>query len=373
MLQKQLLTFRFLMTIWISIALAGSAFACSSFRVLTEDGHNFFVFNFELGGPRDLIETNVVFYPEGSTFTADAPEGRQAAEWTSKYAVVGMGWFDQPMLAGGINEHGLSGANLNLPNFTDYQSVSEVDDGNIIAGWDVPTYFLTQFKSVEEVREAVQNVKVAFSLWNVRGFELPIEFHYTFHDSSGDSIVLEYINGEPVVYDNQLGVMTNSPDFEWQRVNLNNYINLTTEDAAGRQVADVQLLATGTGSGMLGLPGDFTPPSRFVRTVALTQTALPAKNHAEGLQSAFRISNAISFPEGPARQILGDQILAGKTDFQMVADTANRVMYFRDYDYPNWRSVDLGPLIAQGSQKLVFDPSRGPEITSVETDFKPEE
>ena len=274
-------------------------------------------------------------------------------------------------LAGGINEHGLAGANLNLPNYTKYQDATEVDDGKIIAGWDVPTYFLTQFKSVQEVRAAVENIKVVFQLWNVAGLELPIEFHYTFHDPSGDSIVLEYIDGAPKIYDNQLGVMTNSPDFEWQRVNLNNYINLTAEDAGPRQIADVALIATGTGSGMLGLPGDYTPPSRFVRTVALTQTALPAKTHAEGLQSAFRISNAISFPEGPARQIMGGRIFAGKTDFQLVADTSNRIMYFRDYNYPNWRSIDLAALAASETSKLVLDPSKGPAISSAASDMQP--
>ena len=64
-------------------------------RVLTEDGHNFFVFNFELGGPRDLIGTSVIYYPKGTEFVASAPEGRQPARWSSKFAVTGMGWFDQ--------------------------------------------------------------------------------------------------------------------------------------------------------------------------------------------------------------------------------------------------------------------------------------
>ena len=90
------------------------------------------------------------------------------------------------------------------------------------------TYFLTQCKSVEEVKAAIPGIKVVMQLWRIMGVDAPIEFHYTFHDPSGASIVLEYINGEPKIYDNELGVMTNSPDFEWHRVNLNNYINLTT-------------------------------------------------------------------------------------------------------------------------------------------------
>jgi len=356
-----------LLALTMQFLISTSVYACSSFRVVSEDKKVFFVFNFELGGTPG---TNVTYYPKGTKFTANAPEGLKPASWHSKYAVVGMGWFNQPMLAGGMNEYGLSGANLNLPNYTKYQQVSEKDNGKIIAAWDVPTYFLTQFKTVAEIKKAVSNVKVAKQLWHVMGASLPIEFHYTFHDPSGASIVLEYINGEAKVYDNQLGVMTNSPNFEWQLVNLNNYINLTAMDAKAHQIADVKLISTGAGSGMLGLPGDYTPVSRFVRTVALTQSAKPSKNHDEGLLMAIRISNAISFPEGPARELMGGKIYMGKTDFQMIADTSKRVLYFKHYDYPNWRSVDLAKLANEKKKTLSFDPSKGTVTPDVTSEFK---
>lgn len=345
-----------------------SADACTSFRVVTDDGHVFFVFNFEMGGDP---ETEVVFYPKGTDFTANAPEGRKAANWSSKYAVTGMGWFSQPMLAGGVNEHGLACANLNLPNYTRYQTAGDKDDGKIIAAWDVPTYFLTQCRSVEEVKAAIPGVKVVLQIWRIMGVDAPIEFHYTFHDPSGASIVLEYIDGEPKIYENKLGVMTNAPDFDWHLKNLNNYINLTTKDVDSWRIADEELIATGTGSGMIGLPGDFTPPSRFIRTVALTQAAMPSKNHDEGLQTALRISNAIFFPEGPARVIMGDSVYAGRTDFQMVADLSEKVMYFKQYKYPNWRSLDVNALARDKKTTLTLDPEKGPAIQGAETELEP--
>lgn len=88
-------------------------------------------------------------------------------------------------------------ANVKLPNHTTHQNSTEADDANVVADWDVPTYFLTQFKSVQEAREAEQDIKLLFSLSNVRGFKLPIEFLYTIHDPNSVSIVLEYIDGEP--------------------------------------------------------------------------------------------------------------------------------------------------------------------------------
>ena len=367
-LRNQLLCLLIILSLFVGASAPVSG--CSSFRVVTKDGHVFFVFNFELGA-KPL--TKVVFYPKGTEFLASAPNGRKAAHWSSKYAVTGMGWFDQPMIAGGVNEHGLACANLNLPNYTKYQTVGEKDDGSIIAAWDVPTYFLTQFKSVDEVRAAIPKIKVAMQNWKVLGQVLPIEFHYAIHDLSGASIVLEYIDGAPKVYENQLGVLTNSPDFEWHRVNLNNYINLTAKDVEPRQIADAKLISTGTGSGMLGLPGDYTPPSRFVRTVALSESAFPAQNHAEGLQSAFRISNAISFPEGPARMLMGESVFAGKTDFQMVADLSKKTMYFKHYDYPNWRSLNLTVVARRHEIPLVLDPAIGPPISGAELELKPKQ
>ena len=349
---------------------------CSSFRIKTSDGHVFFVFNFEAGGDN---HTKVVFYPKGTDFSASAPEGRKAASWSSKYAVAGMGWYNQPMLGGGVNEHGLACANLNLPMFTEYQTADEKDDGKIIAAWDVPTYFLTQCKSVEEVKAAIPKIKVIMQLWHVStamGKDVPVEFHYTFHDQSGASMVLEYIDGEPKIYDNELGVLTNSPNFEWQRTNLSNYIHLSTLGEASKQVADVQLTALGSGAGMLGLPGDYTPPSRFVRTTALCHTAektKPSKSHAEGLQSAFRLSNTISFPEGISGEVMGDHLYLGKTDFQMVADTSKKVMYFKHYEYPNWQSLDVCALAQDNEIPLILDPSKGPAIPSAETQFEPKE
>lgn len=118
------------MVFGLQFLLNPAAYACSTFRIVTEDGHVFFVFNFELGGTPN---TEVGFYPKDTTFTASAPEGRKPASWSSRYAVTGMAWFDQQMMVGGINEHGLAGANLNLPNYTQYQEVTEKDDGKVIS------------------------------------------------------------------------------------------------------------------------------------------------------------------------------------------------------------------------------------------------
>ena len=86
-----------------------------------------------------------------------------------------------------------------------------------------------------------------------------------FDEPSGRQIVLEIIDGKCVFYENNLGVLTNSPSFDWQLTNLNNYVNLLPGRTELHTLGNMSLSSFGGGSAMLGLPGDFTPPSRFVR------------------------------------------------------------------------------------------------------------
>ena len=96
-------------------------------------------------------------------------------------------------------------------------------------------------------------------------------------DASGKSIVIEYVGGKLNVFDDPLGVVTNSPSFDWHMANLRNYVNFSMTNVPPVKLGSVKLEPFGQGSGMLGLPGDFTPPSRFVRAVAFSQSVFPSK------------------------------------------------------------------------------------------------
>ena len=126
--------------------------------------------------------------------------------------------------------------------------------------------------------------------------------HYILTDSNGESVVLEYVGGELKIHQNPLGVMTNSPTFDWHMTNLSNYVNMS--------VTNVPTIDVGRGWRNQGLwsrqrnarnPGDFTPPSRFVRAVAFTKSALPVEKAREGVLQAFHILNQLDIPKGAAR------------------------------------------------------------------------
>jgi choloylglycine hydrolase len=311
-------------------------------------------------------ETNseIVFYPRDKKFTASAPEGLEPASWESKHAVVGISLFNSQVVGGGINEHGLAAANLNLLS-SKYQNVTELDNGNIIGSLDVIKYFLTQFKDVEEVKMGLEQVKVSQVMYDIDGIKYEIKLHFTFHDPTGASIVVEYVDRELKVYDNELGVMTNQPTFDWHLINLRNYINLKPKDAPPVEVGNIKLVQTGVGSGMVGLPGDVTPPSRFVRTVAFTQNTPPLKTHDEGLNMAMQISNAMSFPKGIALSETAGIKTLGNTQWVMIADLKTRHMYFRHYDYIDWLFVDLKKIDPNSKESKRFPMRAGPTFEEI--------
>ena len=104
------------------------------------------------------------------------------------------------------------------------------------------------------------------------------------------------------MYDNPLGVMSNSPTFDWHMTNLRNYIALSPRNVPPVKIAGIELKQLGQGSGMLGLPGDFTPPSRLVRAAIFSQTAVPSPNAEEGIYQVFHILNNFDIPVGVAQE-----------------------------------------------------------------------
>ena len=159
-----------------------------------------------------------------------------------------------------------------FPTSAGYMPYTAANAGKTIAQWEVGSWILENFASVEEVKANIGNIVVPAVVFSGWGFAP--EAHYNVHDASGKSIVIEYVGGKLNVHDNPLGVLTNSPTFDWHMTNLRNYLNFSMTNAPPVQLGSVKLLPTGQGSGMLGLPGDFTPPSRFVRAVAFSQSVL---------------------------------------------------------------------------------------------------
>ncbi len=164
--------------------------------------------------------------------------------------------------------------------------------------------------------------------------------------------------------------MTNSPNFEWHMTNLRNYVNLSATNVPPLALGGVTLAQFGQGSGLRGLPGDFTPPSRFVRAVAFSQSAVQSDTAAQAVLQAFHILNNFDIPYGAVRDVEGGQMHAEYTTWTSDSDLKNLRWYFRTYGDQSIHSVDLPKALAaaQGKIKVIKMELQQP-IDDVSTDF----
>lgn len=160
-------------------------------------------------------------------------------------------------------------------------------------------YELTQFATVEEVREGLRKVRVVpVPEPAIGGIAPPI--HLFVADQTGKTIAVQYLGGELNVFDNPLRVLTNAPSFDWHMTNLRNHINLSAVSLPTKSIEELDFAPLGAGTGFLGMPGDFTPPSRFVRAVAFTQRASKTPDGPETVYEAFRIPDNFNLAVGSA-------------------------------------------------------------------------
>jgi choloylglycine hydrolase len=207
---------------------------------------------------------------------------------------------------------------------------------------DFMQWMLSSYQTVAEVRAHLDEVRVV-NVTDPRFGGAALPFHWKIADASGACIVLEIVDGGKLkIYEPFLGVITNSPEYGWHLTNLRNYLGLTPEPRTPLMLGGLKLSPLGSGSGLLGLPGDFTPPSRFVRAAALTASVRPLATAEAAVFEAFRILDNFNIPVGataaPAK--VAKDITSG-TQITTVSDLKNRVLYFHTMDNREVRKIDL--------------------------------
>lgn len=323
----------------VGLALIGAGAtvsACTGIRIKPKDGSVIYARTLEFATD---LRSELVVIPRGMAFTGTAPGGKPGRTWSAKYGIAGANAFGQPGVVDGLNEKGLAVGLFYFPGYAGYQAVSEADRERAVAPHELPAFLLSTCSDVGEAVTALQTAKVGAVLLDQLGFAPPA--HYAVHDRSGRCVVIEYVGGELKIHDNPLGVMTNSPTFDWHVTNLRNYVNLSVTNVPPVALLGEKISAFGQGSGMLGLPGNFTPPSRFVRAVAFSNAALPVPTAREGVLQAFHILNQFDIPKGAARGVEHGHEVADYTLWTSAADLTNGRYYMTTYQSRRIQMLDL--------------------------------
>lgn len=287
------------------------------------------------------VESMILVAPRGYEFIGKAPAG-PGMKYKSKYAAVGTMTFKDLAICDGLNERGLAVGAFYFPTFAEYAEITNDNRAKALSPVDFPNWILTQFATTAEVRKAIENGEAVIAPTVLEGWgPAAPPMHYVVYDSGGACIVIEPSQGRLKVFDNPIGVLTNSPSFDWHITNLRNYIALNPRNVPPVELDGVKLQALGQGSGMLGLPGDFTPPSRFVRAAVFSAAAIPSQNSEQGILHVFHILNNFDIPLGVAREVEKGVIHSDFTQCVAARDPQTLRYYYRTYDDQTIRMVDL--------------------------------
>lgn len=355
-----------------AFALAGTpAFACTGISLKAQDGGAIRGRTLEFGFP---LRSNVIVVPAGKEFSGTLPNGGKGLSYTTRYDVIGANAFNAVGIIDGLNDQGLSIGLFYFPGYAKYAEATQENASSALAPQDFGLWVLGNFDTVEEVREGVKEIAMVPTpfpgLGSAKGEVAPV--HFFIQDKTGKSIVIEPIDGALKVTDAPLGVMTNAPTYDWHMTNLANYLNLTPKDIDAKKIGGVTVSALGSGAGMLGLPGDFTPPSRFVRATMFSQAAAPNDTADDAVLAAFHILNQFDIPKGSVVNASVGQPTEEITEWTSVNDLKNLRWYFRTHKDQAIRMVDLKEAIAaaNGQVGVIDMESSTQPIANVSADIK---
>ena len=248
----------------------------------------------------------VVYIPQGREFSSKV-EGHDPLTFSVQHpflAVVApdrIPTADAPlkeedlMVVEGLNVAGVGFSLLAFPTVAGPERISEATQ-RMLQAFDLGKWILSTCATVEETRARLKEQPLYLTKIAVAN-NAPYPFHLVINDKGGDSIVLEFQNGELIIHDNPVGVMTNGPDFQWHLTNLRNWTHLTNVDYSTNKFGNLQVTQPDSGIATAALPGSNTSVGRFIRAIYYTKfTERVAADQA--LLTLARIMNNFDRPRG---------------------------------------------------------------------------
>lgn len=301
----------------------------------------------------DLIPWSLAVIPPGTHGKASTPEeGQESKTWTTQHGIVGICGFGNPqLLDDGINTAGLSAHGLYMPNgYCTYAPFK--GDGNDLSEMDVIAFLLGTCATLDEVKDAMQSI----SVWGGDpgiGFAPPL--HLLMHSKEG-SLAIEFHPHGIQIVDNPTGIGTNAPYLDWHLTNLNNYVGLSPDVPPTQDELGVKLSQFGQGGGLMGLPGDYTGPSRFVRAATLVALSdQPEDSQGAELQT-MHVLNSFDIPAGIIEEAQPDgKTVPEITDWITISNLTDQRYTYRTSTDPRLYSIDLGSVdFSQPARSVPF-------------------
>ncbi|NFR87583.1 MULTISPECIES: choloylglycine hydrolase family protein [unclassified Clostridium] len=259
-------------------------------------------------------------------------------EWTNflsnkticnKYSFMGIGQKKDGMLAffDGVNEKGFAAATLYFAGYAKYDDEENSMKKESISSLDFLHYILGKCESVKDLKEVLLNI-------SIKGLPDPVTktvapLHWIATDKSGECVVIEQTEDGLNIFKNEIGVMSNSPNFKWHMTNLTNYINVSQTQIDNTKWGNIQLKPFGQASGTIQLPGGYTSPERFVKTAYQKTHINMPKNSLDAINACFHIMESVTIPKGI---VVTNRDTDDYTKYTAFVNTNTCEYFFKTYD-----------------------------------------
>lgn len=280
---------------------------------------------------------------------------RRMGEMKTHFALIGMAYVagGYPLYYDCTNEKGLSMAGLNFPAFADYKP--ETDGKDNVAPFEFIPWILSQCSSVSEARKLLEKMNLAKIDYSA---ELPASpLHWMISDKN-ESIVVESVKEGLKIWENPVGVLTNNPPFDYHMLNIANYLNCTREEAVSRFADGYELTPFSRGMGGIGIPGDLSSASRFVKAAFTKLNSVCGESESESISQFFHILGSVAQQKGCCR--VGHAF--EYTIYSSCCNTDRGVYYYTTYENSQITAVDMRKVNLDGSELVSYPLITGQQI-----------
>lgn len=271
---------------------------------------------------------------------------------SSHYAIIGMATVagEYPLYYDATNEKGLSMAGLNFPGNADYKPLAEGKDN--VATFELIPWLLGQCATVEEAKAYLARMNLVNTPFSPQFPVSPLHWIIADRDCA---ITVESVREGIRIYDNPVGILTNNPPFDYQMTNLTNFMSLSTEPPENHFSDQLNLTPYSRGMGMLGMPGDLSSASRFVRVAFTKLHSVSGTSESESISQFFHILGSVAQQRGCVHMGEGKYEI---TIYTSCCNTDRGIYYYTTYENSQITGVDLHRENLDGQQL-----SRYPLIT----------
>ncbi len=254
---------------------------------------------------------------------------------SSHYAIIGMATVagEYPLYYDATNEKGLSMAGLNFPGNAVYKPLAEGKDN--VATFELIPWLLGQCATVEEAKVYLARMNLANTPFSPQFPVSPLHWIIADQDCA---ITVESVREGIRIYDNPVGVLTNNPPFDYQMTNLTNYMSLSTEPPENHFSDQLDLTPYSRGMGMLGMPGDLSSASRFVRVAFTKLHSVSGTSESESISQFFHILGSVAQQRGCVHMGEGKYEI---TIYTSCCNTDRGIYYYTTYENSQITGVDL--------------------------------